>query len=92
MPPPHAVLKKLTSGSLRASNTMARGHSTIQVDRDEQLHLRKQLANVYNVLRDLGLNYKMTEIPGCSFITIERTEHKFSHFEPDSDCPHNKRK
>ena len=60
---------------------MVRGHGTIQRDREEQLQLRKQLANVYNVVRDLGLNYKMTEISGCSFITIGRTEHKFSHLD-----------
>ena len=60
---------------------MVRGHGTIKRDRDEQLQLRKQIANVYNVVRDLGLNYKMTEISGCSFITIGRTEHKFSHLD-----------
>lgn len=60
---------------------MVRGHGTIQRDRDVQLQLRKQLANVYNVVRDLGLNYKMTEISGCSFITIGRTEHKFSQLD-----------
>ena len=60
---------------------MVRGHGTIQRDREEQLQLRKQLANVYNVVRDLGLNYKTTEISGCSFITIGRTEHKYSHLD-----------
>lgn len=60
---------------------MVRVQGSLQREREEQLQLRSQLANVYNVVRDLGLNYKMTEISGCSFITIGRTEHKFSHLD-----------
>ena len=60
---------------------MVRGRTNLQRNRDEQRHLRNQLAHVYNVVRDLGLHYEMKEISGCSFITIGRTEHKFSHFD-----------
>jgi valyl-tRNA synthetase len=60
---------------------MARGHDNLQRDREEQLQLCGQLANVYDVIRDLGLHYEMKEISGCSFITIGRTEHKYSHLD-----------
>lgn len=60
---------------------MVRGHTIHQRNRDEQLQLRNQLANVYNVVRDLGLHYEMKEISGCSFITIGRTEHNYSHLD-----------
>ena len=60
---------------------MKRGHGNLQRDREEQLQLRGQLANVYEVVRDLGLHYEMKEISGCSFITIGRTKHKFSHLD-----------
>ena len=60
---------------------MVRGHTIHQRNRDEQLQLRNQLANVYNVVRDLGLHYEMKEISGCSFITIGRTEHNYSHID-----------
>jgi hypothetical protein len=58
---------------------MVRRHATLQPDREEQLQLRGQLANVYDVVHELGLLFKMKEIPGCSFITIGRSEHKYSH-------------
>ena len=57
---------------------MERGHGNLQRDREEQLQLRGQLANVYDVIRDLGLHHKIEEIPGCSFITIGRSKHRFS--------------
>ena len=60
---------------------MERGHGNLQRDREEQLQLRGQLANVYDVIRDLGLHHKIEEIPGCSFITIGRSKHRFSHLD-----------
>jgi hypothetical protein len=60
---------------------MVRRHGTLQLDREEQLQLRGQLANVYDNVRDLGVHFKMIEIPGCSFITIGRSEHKYSHLD-----------
>ena len=60
---------------------MKRGHSNLQRDREEQLQLRGQLTNVYNKVHDLGVRFKMIEIPGCSFITIGRSEHKYSHLD-----------
>ena len=60
---------------------MVRRHGTLQLDREEQLQLRGQLANVYDKVRDLGVHFKMIEIPGCSFITIGRSEHKYSHLD-----------
>ena len=60
---------------------MVRGRTILQRNRDEQRHLRNQLAHVYDVVRDLGLHYETKEIPGCSFITIGRTEHRFSHLD-----------
>ena len=60
---------------------MVRVQGSLQREREEQLQLRSQLANVYNIVRDLGLHYEMKEISGCSFITIGRTEHKYSHLD-----------
>jgi hypothetical protein len=60
---------------------MARVQGSLQREREEQLQLRSQLANVYNVVRDLGLHYEMKEISGCSFITIGRTKHKYSQLD-----------
>ena len=60
---------------------MVRVQGSLQREREEQLQLRSQLANVYNVVRDLGLHYKMEEISGCSVITIGRTKHKYSQLD-----------
>ena len=60
---------------------MVRVQGSLQREREEQLQRRSQLANVYNIVRDLGLHYEMKEISGCSFITIGRTEHKYSHLD-----------
>ena len=60
---------------------MTRVQGSLQRAREEQLQLRSQLSNVYNVVRDLGLHYEMKEISGCSFITIGRTKHNYSHLD-----------
>jgi chromosome segregation ATPase len=62
---------------------MVRRHDNLHRDRAEQLKLRGNLANVYDVVRDLGLHYELKEISGCTFITIGRTQHKYSHLDKD---------
>ena len=67
--------------SSRTKFIMTRVQGSLQRAREEQLQLRSQLSNVYNVVRDLGLHYEMKEISGCSFITIGRTKHNYSHLD-----------
>ena len=58
-------------------------NNNLQRHREEQLQLRGRLGIVYDVIRDLGLHFKLIEIPGCSMITIGRSHHQFSHLDKD---------
>ena len=60
-----------------------RNQKNTQRNREEQLQLRGSLVIVYDVIRDLGLHYKLIEISGCSKITIGRSHHQFSHLDKD---------
>ena len=62
---------------------MRSADTNLQRRRQEQLQLRNSLSIVYDVIRDLGLHFKLIEIPGCSMITIGRSEHRFSHLDKD---------
>ena len=78
-----ALAQGIPSGRPRPSLNMVRRHDNLHSDRAEQLKLRGNLANVYDVVRDLGLHYELKEISGCTFITIGRTQHKYSHLDKD---------
>ena len=62
---------------------MRSADTNLQRRRQEQLQLRNSLSIVYDVIRDLGLHYKLNESPGCSMITIGRSEHRFSQLDKD---------
>jgi hypothetical protein len=61
-------------------------NNNLQRLRQEQLQLCSSLRIVYDVIRDLGLHFKLIEIPGCSMIAIRRSNHQGFAV----DCPSRK--